>query len=149
MSPQNLWGDLPAFERVETPVQVIRAQAELLTELTKGDLVGFVTQSKPRLLGRPFAFELCVRAPALGTYRTTLLTISCKAHLYPLTVLSPRGKPRECQNEEELVEALRVILQGEEVRNLIGTLLMRCHAVRGLSIEEAEPGAQEQPESGA
>lgn len=86
MEPEDLWGDLPVTEKMETPVSVLRAQAEILTAKTNGELVGRVVTGRNQ--HGEIEHDLRIVAPVLGNYSTTVVTVNHDGLLYPAQVTS-------------------------------------------------------------
>jgi len=122
--PENLWGDLKSLPIVRTPVAVLKEQAELLTQLTNGLIVGWVGPS-PSSLTRGFAWSLGVRVPSLNDYSVELLEIDHPPELYPVMMSSQIASKamRNIPDEQVLKDFVKQILQSQEVRQLIGGLL--------------------------
>lgn len=52
MCAKNMWGNLNDIEKIKTPLGILREQASLLSESTKGILIGVVT-----IGGSPYSSE--------------------------------------------------------------------------------------------
>ena len=112
MAPEDLWGELPATEKIETPVSILRAQADILSAKTKGELAGRVVTGKNQ--HGEIEHDLRIVAPALGNYSTTVVTVTHDGLLYPAHVSSDvEGSWREIGNA----------LNGEGLKELIGRAL--------------------------
>ena len=99
-------------EKMETPVSVLRAQAEILTAKTSGELVGRVVTGKNQ--HGEIEHDLRIVAPALGNYSTTVVTVTHDGLLYPADVASDvEGSWRE----------IGKALDGEGLKELIGRAL--------------------------
>src|SRR5206468_1003136 len=83
MADENLWGNLSDLTVTKTPVSILREQAEVLSQSTRGTLVGSV-RSINSSWGGAVAWELQVRVPAMGNYITTLITIHHPITIYPI-----------------------------------------------------------------
>jgi hypothetical protein len=124
MASENLWGDLPDLKEIRTPASILKEQGTRLTEMTNGVLRGKTTiqQSTP---GR-FTLELRMVASALQGYEYTVVKISHGIDLYPLTVsadISDVPFRNRCENEGELLAALKAVLTSEKTRAVMTALL--------------------------
>src|SRR5271156_1349957 len=101
---KNLWGSLDDLERVQTPKSLLEQQASILTDVTKGLLVGKVDEN---VTSSTFRYDLDVEVPTLNHYVYTLLTIRHTMELYPLRIMS-QSPQREilCENESAFEAAL-------------------------------------------
>jgi hypothetical protein len=122
MTNENLWGDLPVGDaRMMTPMTVLKEQANLLDERTNGVLLCrvYVLAKSPNI-----ELDMDVIAPALDSYRYTLLRVSHPVLLYPLEMTDlTREKQFLCANEQEFRRDLRQILSSPEVHKVISALL--------------------------
>lgn len=128
MSDENLWGNLSDLTIKKTPVAILREQAEILSQATKGTLLGDVTSVKSDWAAG-IAWELKVRVPAMNNYTATLIKIQHPITIYPLHEFrSPLSKRLE-QNvptEAALKELLALSLKSTEVRSLLAALLSQA-----------------------
>jgi hypothetical protein len=85
--PKNLWGDLGSLAIVRTPKTVLEEQAALLTEATKGLLVGRVLDETQ---GESFHYDLAVIVPALNNYKYTILSVIHSLKIYPVRIRAQR-----------------------------------------------------------
>ncbi len=124
MSVKNLWGDLSNLERVLTPKEILSDQASLLTQATKGVLVGQVSNNNEY---GGFVYDLEVRVPALNNYTYTILTIQHQIELYPVRILANDGRTlATCQSEDGYISALYDILSSKEVKLVLSRLLSQA-----------------------
>lgn len=132
MAAKNLWGDLPKVSQVRTPEQILREQAEELTKLTNGLIVGVVDSKTQYSLG-PFTHALRLRAPTLNNYTIAIVEIGYNIGFYPVTGVSivdtGLGSGR-CENEEEFVAFLGEILGSEETHRVIKALLAHIQSTK-------------------
>ena len=126
---ENLWGNL-VTPVIRTPKSILKEQADQLTKMTSGVLIGVVrdTRSNPFIHEiRPnrtqnLVYELLIRVPAINDYTYSVLSIEHSIDLYPVTIKC--GRPDvdvECPDEQIFIDQLRSILSSEE----IGTILTR------------------------
>jgi hypothetical protein len=124
MSIRNLWGELPAIENLKAPAQVLREQAMLLAEQTRGVLIGKVEQ----ISDADLAYDLDIRAPALNNHSVNLLRVTHPITLYPVRVyfrLAQTTKELwECPAESDYLKALEGVLGSPETKKVLASLLV-------------------------
>ncbi len=135
---KNLWGELPEVENVRTPLVILREQASLLTEMTRGVLRGEVRtnyEARQKLL-----LELMIVVPALNGYQYCVLQALQPLTMYPLRLFAEEFPAEEhspeeeneaknlCVDEASFVAALQVILTSPRVRKAIQALLAQSNA---------------------
>jgi hypothetical protein len=122
MPGKSLWGDLSDLEIVRTPKEILKEQADALTEATEGVLVGRVGAASGT--GNSFSLELSVFVPRLNNYTYTILTADHKIDLYPVRVFpSTTQRYVTCENEQTFIKALEEILSSKEVKRILSRLL--------------------------
>jgi hypothetical protein len=135
----DLWGALPDASTLEIPEDVLVRQAELLTEKTRGMLVGHVRHidttdrgdrfGRGRDSDRHVEISLDIRVPRMDNYTYQLVTIEYNmARLYPVTV-NPTHDDWEsgsCQDTEEFKVYLGKFLRHPDTQRVIAAL--RAHA---------------------
>ena len=147
---ENLWGDIPTSENVmRTPYTILREQAAILSESTKGLLLGEVVPLPYHPIQKainslnpktsPFINEqelrklygiLRIKVPSINNYTYSLLEIEYPMQTYPVFISNLVGKEEKvkCENEEEFKTALRNILSSKEVKQVISTLFSQIQA---------------------
>jgi hypothetical protein len=121
MPGKSLWGDLSDLEIVRTPKEILKEQAEALTEATEGVLVGRVDASGP---ANNFSYELNVVVPRLNNYTYTIVTATHQIDLYPVRVyVNTTQRWQSCENEQNFVSVLEAILSSKEVKRILSRLL--------------------------
>lgn len=140
MSEENLWGELPIEEKIETPASVLRVQGIALNKATKGILDVRVLQGTWH---SNLTYEFRIVAPALGNYSATVLTIRHPMALYPLTINSEALTYGEKQVADisEFKETLKEILQSQTVRRIVSGLLAQSHDA-GTATPHEWPGSK-------
>lgn len=126
MSEENLWGELPIEEKIETPASILRMQGIALNKATKGMLDVRVVQGNWQ---SDLTYEFRIVAPVLGNYSATVLTIRHPMAMYPLGITSEalmRGN-KTVSDLSEFKETLKEILQSETVRRTVSGLLAQSH----------------------
>jgi len=124
MSKKDLWGDIEKTKLPRNPKEILKEQADVIGEKTKYVLKGRVIGSATKGKGSPsFTSGLLVDAIRLDNYTYTLLAIEYPLRMYPLKLHSfPNAVSYTCNNEEEFVEKLGIILSSEEVMKTISAL---------------------------
>lgn len=137
----DLWGDDFGKVSVKAPVVILREQASLLGQRTKGVILGKVSASRTNSFeGLSYSFSLVV--PALDNYTYGLFSISHSVtELYPVTfqidgeiasevnVVSPTALTStsmynvKAENEEEFEGVLSQILKSQKTRKVLNSLL--------------------------
>lgn len=128
------------FLSKELPNNILKEQAEILEEITKGAVYGRITNLKfdGRKVGTEYTlasiFEIVV--PALDNYSYTLLILYSRPECdYPVAITvgndivsdSENFKPAyECRTRGEFIDALKEILSMNEVNEKIQTLLAKA-----------------------
>jgi hypothetical protein len=133
MSSKNLWGDITSGEPVRTPTTILKEQATALTEMTKGTLVGKVALGGDP--GSGFEIALYVITPAINNYRFDVLYVMHGIELYPAYVMPAwdrflKKERVQCQDENELADALGRILSSEKVTRSIKSLISQSKAMK-------------------
>jgi hypothetical protein len=126
-SHKNLWGDLSQTDTLRTPFIILKEQAAMLAQQTKGLLIGDVQRLQQ---GTSNLLSLRIVAPSLGNYRYAVAQVTHDAQLYPLTIksLADERFVKECDAEAEFEIALGEVLSSREVRKVIAALLSDIHA---------------------
>lgn len=123
MASKNLWGDLSQVTIARSPKKVLQEQAEILTDATRGALVGVVSNLRD-VPANKFRYELYIQVPALNHYLVTILWIEHDIEPYPVRLGSSRpAKDVSCSNESELEAAVESVLSSPEVRAIRSHLL--------------------------
>ena len=138
MSDENLWGDLPVAEELETPFAILRAQANALRKLTGGVLdARIVTSQTP---SAELEHEFRIVAPALGSYSTEILSIRHSAQLYPVRVSAPDfgWGGTDSIDSAELKANLKTVLQGDRARKIVAGLVAQSRDIGAGRKEEEE-----------
>ena len=131
--PENLWGELPLSTPIRTPTVILQEQANTLTELTKGVLVGRVQQSTA---GPNFQSTLLIVAPSLNNYSYSVVSIQHPITLYPLTLIDHTvGLGVDQPDEEQFISSLGRILSSDAIKRVVAGLMAQI----GVNAEQAEP----------
>lgn len=126
MSPneKNLWGELPKNVEVRTPYLILKEQASILTQMTKGLLIGEVDR-RPSIDQNFFLVRLRIKVPSLNSYTYSVVEVKYSPKIYPLKIMDLTGSEQEieCFSEQEFESVLRKILSSSPVKRVISTLL--------------------------
>jgi hypothetical protein len=134
-SKKSLWGNLTQVKSVRTPFVILKEQAEILTEETKGLLVGEVREI--RLDGHNASqMTLVIVAPALNHYRYAVVEVTRSPQIYPVTVRSlvVDDFVARCDSEGQFEEVLGDVLSSLPVQKVIEALLSDIQAASDLGI---------------
>lgn len=124
MSAENMWGEIntPADQR--TPKSILREQASILSQLTKGVLIGSIEQESTT--NNTLIYNFSITAPAINNHKFALLTLQYSITIYPLTVTDHTVHvQRQCLNEEGFTATLKSILSSTQVKRVISALLIQ------------------------
>jgi hypothetical protein len=137
----DLWGELPDPAAIQIPEDIIRRQADLLSEKTHGTHVGEVRRvdssgssdyggyGNDRHSDQRVEWALEIRVPRMDNYVYQLLTATHDIiRLYPVRVISSHieSGEHECDSTEKFKKALREIFRSEETQRVLQSL--RAHA---------------------
>lgn len=127
-TPDDFW-ELPEEPpTIETPKEILTAQAGFLEKHTKGVLSGLVS-ARTDMTGREMLLSFKIYAPSIpsyaGTYQIELFDIT-----HPITTIYPAtiegtviDRAIICASPEEFKQELRKILSSTKTRNVISSLL--------------------------
>jgi hypothetical protein len=140
---EDLWPPDLVIASIVTPAAILRAQAALLGERTKGVLEGVVETSS---VGSDIYHRFVIKVPALGNYRYALFSVHHPVTLYPVFIDEEPATPRSTfmpdfssmpefsslgdrldkasglKNEEALREWLRRTLGSDATKHIIANL---------------------------
>jgi len=126
MCPENLWGDFSDLKKLKTPKAILREQAALLTNLTKGLLQGGVRETQK---GEVFLVNLYVVVQSLNNYTYNVLQVYHELKFYPLSIDDyTRGKSWQCSDENDFIRTIIAILSSPELRNVIQGLISQAES---------------------
>jgi hypothetical protein len=124
MSVENMWGEINAPVNQRTPTSILREQASVLSQLTKGVLIGSIEQEPNN--NNLLIYNFAVTAPAINNHKIAILTVQYSITIYPLTLTDHTVHvQRQCLNEEGLTSALKNILSSAQVKRVISALLIQ------------------------
>jgi len=125
----NLWGSLPSIETIKVPVAILREQAKMMTELTKGILMGRI-RTKDKINGLK-THTLEIVAPLLHNYAFQVCVVDHNVQLYPLTLELPsENKVYQCASEEAFTKQLATLLRNERIHSAIAGMLAQSKSVK-------------------
>ena len=117
--PIDLWGDLPATSGAQTPVGLLRSQAELLTKKANGEVIGNVVSVRHST--EMFVYDFRIEIPGLQ-YSFHLIRLRYPPYGYPLTVEDYDGQRHECQDEATYHAALHELFTNPKTRSIVASL---------------------------
>jgi hypothetical protein len=137
---KNLWPATLQLPPEITPLRLLTAQADFLTEFTKGVLTATVTtrlkqsadapMGNLKIFGEVFCHSLNITAPALG-YNTTFLTVRHQPlKIYPLYIYADiTYDEHTAKTYEEFEQHLAKIWRKPEVMNGVWALMLQSGEV--------------------
>jgi hypothetical protein len=133
MTTSHLWGELPEVKSIRTPKMLLNVQASALQEITSGALT-CITVAGSDSAGK-INIQLRLIAPSLGNYSVALVVIYHEIISYPCTIYSPYigTSLTTCNDELELQQTLKDILQNAKTRELIANLLTQIKAENSIA----------------
>ena len=127
MENVNLWGKLPQVNIMETPLSILKIQAQKLSEISSGQLVGEVVVRSQAI--ENFVADLLIKAPTLGGYTIGLLTIQYGLDMYPVNVINRLTQLTEVGSDSEsYLRALKDIFQDQKTVDVLSSLLLQIKA---------------------
>ena len=124
MSVENMWGQIEDPVNQRTPTSILREQAAILNQLTKGVLIGSIEQEAAP--NNELVYNFAITAPAINNHKFTILTVHYAITIYPLTLTDRTTQvQRQCLNEDVFASTLKGILSSLQVRRVIAALLIQ------------------------
>ncbi|MGC9946686.1 MAG: hypothetical protein ABSF64_10000 [Bryobacteraceae bacterium] len=114
---EDLWPSDLGIASIVTPAAIIRAQAALLAEKTKGILEAVVETSS---IGPNIRHSFVIKVPALGNYRYALFSVHHPVELYPVVIEG--ATPSRLEDEDALREWLRRMFASDATKRIIASL---------------------------
>ena len=126
----DFWPDLDSTQ-VRTPLLILKQQAVLLGKHTKNLLAASV-ETQTMSYGERFLHRFIIQAPTLD-YRYGLFSVSHDLMLYPVTLESSPQREvsrvqRTFKSEDEFVSWLKDLLNSDQTKRLLSTLLAQVEA---------------------
>lgn len=129
MPTKNLWGDLPTVEDVVTPLRMMREQANILRQATRGVLHASITTT-PLSDGR-MRHSFYLVAPLLNDYRHLLFSVEHGIEPYPAQVMPVQAaKPLPCPSQKAFENLLPRMLQHPDTRKAVAALMANSQSVK-------------------
>jgi len=144
MCAESLWGNIPELNEIETPMKILREQAEILSERTGGKLEAKVI---PRWKGtsrdgvgeekhnddlKELNIDLAITSPNLEKHFVNVLRISHQMQVYPTTMVNFLIYPFEyltANSADEFKAHLGKVLSSEELKEEIKEMLIKTKLV--------------------
>jgi len=141
----DLWPADISHSRMRAPVTILKEQALLLDDKTKG----VITASVKRLVdddkeknitdNNLFQYEFFIIAPSLADFHYRLFTISHGIELYPIDIkfdeyskhdfADNNNEERHVNSERDFIDALRIIFTSKKTRKVIHAMLAQSAEV--------------------
>ncbi len=129
MSAENMWGEISEPVNQRTPTSILREQASVLSQLTKGVLIGSLEQEVTA--NNTLSYKFAITAPAINNHKFAILTVQYSITIYPLSVTDHTVHvQRQCLNEEAFTSTLKGILTSTQVKRVISALLIQSQDTR-------------------
>lgn len=126
----DLWGDISPAETLRTPTAILREQASLLAQKTRGLIEGDV---RVRARGDEIEIGFYIVAPSLNNYHYHVLDLTHTLDIYPVEVfdrgIADTDQPKTCTNEKSLVEEIKRVFEQDRVRAVLRGLLAQIHSM--------------------
>jgi hypothetical protein len=124
MSAENMWGEISDPVNQRTPTSILREQAAILSQITKGILIGSIEQDPTS--NNTLVYNFAVTAPAINNHKFSILTVQYSITIYPLTLTDRTTQvQRQCLNEDSFASTLKSILSSLQVKRVITALLIQ------------------------
>ena len=124
MSVENMWGEINDPVNQQTPTSILREQAAILSQMTKGVLIGSLEPEPTN--NNALVYNFAVTAPAINNHKFLILTVQYSITIYPLTLTDRTTQvQRQCLNEEAFTANLKNILSSLQVKRVISALLIQ------------------------
>lgn len=125
---ESLWNLDFSSDSASMPRDILAQQAKYLEEATRNILVGEVktvvdNYNRQSNNGSNMLHGLVIKAPSLGNYQFTLLTVSQNLSVYPLELTDNLSERKwTIASEEEFIARLAEILGSHQVQKAIYSL---------------------------
>lgn len=130
---ENLW-NLNKDIVIESPAEVLRKQADFLSEMTESEVCASVVEKPNRSNG--FSYDFIINSPLLPNYSYKVFSIECAPTLYPLKIacvydLASELKDAEyfgtnigvtCNNMSEYKEKIKEILSTDYMSQVVAAV---------------------------
>jgi len=124
MSVESMWGEINEPVNQRTPTSILREQASILNQLTKGVLIGSIEPEHTS--NNTLVYNFAITAPAINNHKFAILTVQYSITIYPLTLTDRTTQvQRQCLNEEGFTSTLKGILSSTQVKRVISALLIQ------------------------
>ena len=140
----DLWPTDISHSRMRAPVTILREQALLLDEKTKGvvkaSVKRIVSDSESNITDNDiFKYEFFIIAPPIADFHYRLFTISHGIELYPISVAfdnysrhdfaDNENEKRQINSETDFIDALRTIFSSKKTKKVIHAMLAQSAEV--------------------
>jgi len=119
-----MWGEINDPRDQKTPTMILREQAAILNQLTRGILIGSIDQEPTQ--NNTLIYNFAITAPAINNHKFSILTVQYSLTIYPLTLTDHTTHvQRQCLNEDAFASTLKSILSSTQVKRVISALLVQ------------------------
>jgi hypothetical protein len=124
---EDYWSPDLGKKEIVTPVALMRAQANLLGERTRQQIIADVRNLSA---GSPdqiiWSFQLI--SPVLGSYRYELFRVFHAVQVYPARINWEGHPDKEVNSQEAFKTALREILGSKQTTDIVDSLLAQARS---------------------
>lgn len=123
---EDLWGDLPEHEDIETPYDILSQQATALYQKTTYKIKGDVEREH---YGSDIVIQFRIVVPSLNNFQYDLLRcVHSATAIYPVTVRDEgSGFPTyKCESPSDFKGRLAAIFASPRVRKALSSLLAQA-----------------------
>ena len=116
----DLWPAEIGTTKITAPVTILRKQASILAQRTKGLLEAEVLTNSQ--VSSQIVHRFVLVAPALDNYRYELFNVMHDVRLYPTQGVF-QGRSTQLDNEEAFVNWLKSVLSSRETRQVVDGII--------------------------
>ena len=136
MTTEDLWGEIPLGDKQQTPLTILKEQADLLTKKTGGEIEGVVFAASEN---NKFSGKMRLKVPKLGKFFIDVIFIRYSIGLYPVYItpsIFDSDYEVPVDNIDEFKTKLRDIFQSEELTTLIRKVRTQIVSMEGDFFQE-------------
>ena len=130
MATRNPWSKLKdEASKIRTPTLILRAQAKMLSETTRGVIRGRVDIEEQ---GNAAVLKFSVYVPTLNNYEVILFGVRQPVTQYPATLEPEWGETGlvKCEDDAELEEAVVDYCEGPDLQRIVTGLFAQAGQAR-------------------
>jgi hypothetical protein len=126
MPVTDLWPEFKAPEAVNSPVFLLKEQAEKLRQKTGGLVLAELRSASEADGSFWVGFDLC--SPALGEYTYRLLVVTYPPQFIPIT-LTAENETKTAQSLPEFQKNLEAVLRSAHTRQIVEAIMAQATAL--------------------